>query len=220
MIVVQNPLKIVNFVIKQTEEKPTYRDAITGCNKDKWIAEMYEELKSIQQNQTWWLVALSSGHKAIGIRWVVTCKHDAKGNFTKYNVCLLANGYSHKFGFDYDETYASVIQIKHVHILFPLAAFFSLLVIHLDAKNPFFYGDSDFAIYIHQPPGFENQAHINTILLLLKSLYSLKQVPQIWYPVLYDTIIDLGFISSKFDPWLFLLPEYTPCYLRRWYSQI
>ena len=53
MIVVQNPLKIVNFVIKQTEEKPTYRDAITGCNKDKWIAEMYEELKSIQQNQTW-----------------------------------------------------------------------------------------------------------------------------------------------------------------------
>jgi len=53
MIVVQNPLKIVNFVIKQTEEKPTYRDAITGYNKDKWIAEIYEELKSIQQNQTW-----------------------------------------------------------------------------------------------------------------------------------------------------------------------
>jgi len=207
MIVVQNPPKIVNSAVKQTDEKPTYHDAITGPNKDKWIAAMYEELKSIQQNQTWRLVALPPGRKAIGVKWVLTCKHDAKGNFTKYKARLVAKGYSQEFGFDYDETYAPVVRIEHVRILFALAAFFGLPVIHLDAKNAFLHGESDFAIYIEQPPGFENHAHIDAVLLLLKSLYGLKQASRIWYLALYDAIIDLGFKSSEFDPCIFVSRE-------------
>ena len=134
-----------------------YHDAITGPNKDKWIAAMYEELKGIQQNQTWRLVTLPPARKAIGVKWVLTCKHDAKGNFTKHKARLVAKGYSQEFGVDYDD---------HMHRL-------SELNIHLDAKNAFLHGESDFAIYIQQPPCFESRAHPDAVLLL-KSLYGLK----------------------------------------------
>jgi len=116
----------------------------------------------------------------------------------------VAKGYSQQFGFDFDETYAPVVRIEHVRILFSLAAFFNLPVIHLDSKNAFLHGTSDFAIYVTQPPGFENPTCPEAVLLLLKSLYGLKQASRIWYLTLYDAIINLGFESSNFDPSIFI----------------
>jgi len=157
MIIVQNPPKIINSAVKQTDhEKPTYHEAITGPHKDRWVMAMYEELKSIQQNQTWQLVALPPDGRAIGVKWVLTCKYDAKSNFTKHKARLVAKGDSQEFGFDYDETYVPIVHIEHICILFALAAFFGLLLIHLDVKNAFLHGESGFVIYIHQPPSFKN----------------------------------------------------------------
>jgi len=204
MIVVQNAPKIVNSAVKPTDEKPTYEDAIQGPDKDKWIQAMKDGIKSIAQNQTWQLVKLPPGRKAIGVRWVLTVKRDAKGAIIKHKARLVAKGYSQQFGFDFDETYAPVVRIEHVRILFALAAFFNLPIIHLDAKNAFLHGDSDFAIYIKQPPGFENSAYSEYVLLLLKSLYGLKQASRIWYLALYDAIINLVFESSNFDPCIFI----------------
>ena len=203
MIVVQTPPKIVNSTV-QFDDKPTYEDAILGTDKNKWISAMQDEIESIERNQTWRLVKLPPGRKAIGVRWVLNVKRDAKGAIIKHKARLVAKGYSQEFGFDFEETYAPVVRIEHVRILFALAAYFNLPIIHLDAKNAFLHGDSDFAIYIQQPPGFENPAHPNSVLLLLKSLYGLKQAFRIWYLALYDAIIDLNFESSEFDPCIFI----------------
>jgi hypothetical protein len=117
---------------------------------------------------------------------------------------LVARGFSQQFGFDYDETYAPVVRIEHVRILFALAALFNLPIIHLDAKNAFLNGQSDFEIYIRQPEGFINANHPDHVLLLLKSLYGLKQASRIWYLTLYEAIMDLGFTPSEFDPCIFI----------------
>jgi len=206
MIAVQRAPKIVNSTNStvQIDDKPAYEDAIQSPNKSKWISAMRDEIRSIVQNQTWRLVNHPPGRKAIGVKWVLAVKRDAKGAILKYKARLVVKGYSQEFGFDFDETYAPVVRIEHVRILFALAAYFNLPVIHLDAKNAFLHGQSDFAIYIEQPPGFENPAHPNSVLLLLKSLYGLKQAFRIWYLALYDAIINLGFESSEFDPCIFI----------------
>jgi len=49
IIVVQKSLKIVNSALKQTDEKPTYRNAIIKYNKDKWIAAMYSDVHRSSQ---------------------------------------------------------------------------------------------------------------------------------------------------------------------------
>jgi hypothetical protein len=38
-----------------------------------------EELSSIKENETWSLVKLPRGHKAISLKWVFKLKHDEKG---------------------------------------------------------------------------------------------------------------------------------------------
>jgi hypothetical protein len=154
---------------------------MNGPDKDKWVAAMKEELESIYRNETARLVKCPRGRKLIGVKWVLTVKRDAKGKIIKHKARLIAKGYSQQFRFDYDETYAPVVGIEHVRILFALAVFFNLPIIHLDAKNAFLNGKSDFAIYIQQPDGFVDINFPEHVLLLLKSLYGLKQASRIWY---------------------------------------
>lgn len=213
MIVVQKPPQIVDYVPKfansasqPLNENPTFEEAIQGPDKDKWVTAMTEEISSIEQNETWKLVKLPPGRKPIGVKWVLTVKRDAQGNITKYKARLVAKGYSQQFGFDFDETYAPFVRIEHVRMLFTIAVLLKLDIIHLDAKNAFLNGPSDFAIYIKQPQGFinPNPKLRGYVLLLLKSLYGLKQAFRIWYLILYQAIIDLGFEPSDFDPCIFI----------------
>ncbi|MCI81149.1 ABC transporter C family member 13-like, partial [Trifolium medium] len=38
--------------------------------KERWMGAMMEEMKSLQKNQTWELVSLPKGKRAIGCKWV------------------------------------------------------------------------------------------------------------------------------------------------------
>jgi hypothetical protein len=58
-----------------------------------WRATMLEELSSIKENETWSLVELPRGHKAIGLKWVFKLKHDEQGRVVKHKARLIAKGY-------------------------------------------------------------------------------------------------------------------------------
>jgi hypothetical protein len=126
---------------------------------------MKSEIDSIRMNETWRLFKHPHGRKPIGVKWVLNIKRDAKGNIIKHKARLVAKGFSQQFGFDYDETYAPVVRINHVRILFALAVLLNIPVIHLGAKNAFLNGPSDLAIYIRQPAGFIDANHPDYVLL-------------------------------------------------------
>jgi hypothetical protein len=94
-------------------------------------------------------------------------------------------------------------------MLFAIAAQLNLPVIHLDSKNAFLHGKSDFQIYVKQPEGFVDSRHPDHVLLLLRSLYGLKQASRIWFLSLYEAIVNMGFISSDFDPCIFVSQNYS-----------
>jgi Reverse transcriptase (RNA-dependent DNA polymerase) len=99
--------------------------------------------------------------------------------------------------------YAPVVRIEHVRMLFALAVL-NFPIIQLDAKNAFLNGKSDFSIYVQQPDEFVDTNFPDHVLLLLKSLYGLKQASRIWYLTLYEAIVNLGFSVSEFDPCIFI----------------
>jgi hypothetical protein len=77
-----------------------------------WIKAMKEGMASIQQNDTWKLVKLPLGHKAIGLKWVFKVKRDEGGAIIKHKARLVAKGYVQKKGINFDEVYAPVAETK------------------------------------------------------------------------------------------------------------
>ena len=57
---------------------------------------MDQEIRSIEKNDTWKLVSLPKGHKAIAVKWVYKIKKNAKGEIEIYKTRIVAKGYSQK----------------------------------------------------------------------------------------------------------------------------
>jgi hypothetical protein len=116
---------------------------------------------------------------------------------------IIVKGYSQVTGLDFNETFAVnetfalVVRIESVRIIFALAAANDLFILHIDCKNAFLQGQSDVDIYVYQPEGFVDIQFPQKVLHLNKSLYGLKQALRIWYLFLCGVIIDLGFVALE-----------------------
>lgn len=66
-------------------------------------------------------------------------------------------------------------------ILFAIAAFFDLDINQMDVKTAFLYGSIDQLVDVHILKASKTEANRNILCELLKVLYGLKQLPQLWY---------------------------------------
>ena len=69
---------------------------------------------SIKDNDIWELVELPKGRKAVGSKWVFKAKTDPDGYVERFKACLVAQGFSQKFGLDCDETFCPVVRLESV----------------------------------------------------------------------------------------------------------
>jgi hypothetical protein len=72
------------------EEPTTFSQAE---QETSWRHAMAEEIKSIEDNNTWVLVDMPVGHRPIGLKWVYKLKKDATGAVVKHKARLVAKGY-------------------------------------------------------------------------------------------------------------------------------
>jgi hypothetical protein len=82
---------------------------------------MESEIRCLKQNGTWSLQELPEGKTAIGCKWVYKAKTDNEGNVTKYKARLVAQGFSQKFGEQYDEVFAPVAKPETFRLLLTIA---------------------------------------------------------------------------------------------------
>ena len=83
---IRGPIKIYNR-INFADEIPTpqiFQDAVSCKNLERWKNEMNKEYSSLQENNTWCLVDLPHGKKAIGSKWVYNLKKDKEGKITRF----------------------------------------------------------------------------------------------------------------------------------------
>ena len=71
-------------------------------------------------------------------------------------------------------------------------------------KNAFLHGHLKEMVYCEQPSGFIDPAAPDSVCLLQKSLYGLKQVPRAWNQRFATFICNIGFTASKSDASLFV----------------
>ena len=55
-------------LVTETEDPSSYKETIETDDSDKWAITMKQEMESLERNQTWDLMNLPKGSKAIGCR--------------------------------------------------------------------------------------------------------------------------------------------------------
>ncbi|GKB28168.1 retrovirus-related pol polyprotein from transposon TNT 1-94 [Tanacetum coccineum] len=153
----------------------TFREAAGHL---RWKEAMDAELASIKKNQTWSLVILPDGAKAIG--------------------------YAQEYGIDYTEVFAPVARMNTVRMIIAMAAQRGWGIHQLDVKSAFLHGELNEDVFVEQPQGYEVAGKEHMVYKLHKALYGLKQAPRAWFSRIEAYFTQEGFESSISEQTLFI----------------
>ncbi|MCO5566627.1 hypothetical protein L7F22_020304 [Adiantum nelumboides] len=135
----------------QHKEPTGFQEAI---GKSKWESAMDDEMDALVKNDTWDLVCLPSGKKAIGSKWVYKVKCKSDGSVERYKARLVAKGYAQTKGLDYDETFSPLAKMTTIRLVIAMASMFGWKLRQMDVNNTFLNGDLEEEVYMIQPEGY------------------------------------------------------------------
>ncbi len=135
----------------------TLDEALESSDKEKWVEAMAKEIKSLDDNKVWTLTELPKDRTPVGSKWVFKVKILADGSVERYKARLVAQGFSQKFGTDYDETFCPVIRLESLRALIALAVQNDLQIHQIDVTTAFLNGELEEEVYMKQPDGFISQ---------------------------------------------------------------
>ena len=160
------------------DEFRSYKAAMSSPDAVRWRTACNDELLSLMSNNTWELVELPLGKRAINSGWVFKVKRNSDGSVERYKARLVAKGCSQRPGVDFNEVFAPTFRPAALRLILALAAAEDLHLRSIDISSAFTYGDLEEDIYMHQPEGFQ-EGGPNKVLKLKKSLYGLKQAASV-----------------------------------------
>jgi Reverse transcriptase (RNA-dependent DNA polymerase) len=105
-------------------------------------------------------------------------KRTTDGRIERYKARLVARGFSQQHGIDYHETFAPVVRMESLRILFAIAAYEDLEIHQMDVVTAYLAGDLQEEIYMASPPGLPGAPR--KVCRLRKGLYGLKQSARVW----------------------------------------
>ncbi|GJU74759.1 putative ribonuclease H-like domain-containing protein [Tanacetum coccineum] len=150
------------------------------------------------------LVPLPDGKIAIGTKWILKNKRDAKGIVLRNKARLVAQGHRQEEGIDYNEVFAPVARIEAIRLFLAFASYMGFMVYQMDVKSAFLYGEIDEEVYVTQPNGFEDLYFPKHVYKVVKALYGLHQAPRAWYARLSTFLLKNNYRRGTIDKTLFI----------------
>jgi hypothetical protein len=184
----------------------TFLQASASPDWPLWYESMRKEYFSLSStHNAWKVVPWPVGKSVLRSMWVLKTKRDAAGRVEKLKARVVAVGSSQKKGVDYDEVFAPVVGLAAVRVLLAIAAHLGLSLRHADIEGAFLHGDLDREVHMRPPPGFHLPPGM--VLLLLRSIYGLKQSPRIFNLDLHSHLISMGFTRCPVEPCLYWIVD-------------
>jgi hypothetical protein len=166
---------------------------------------MYDDqIKSLNDNNTWDLVPRPLKSNVVGCKWVFRTKYEFDGFVERLKARLVAKGYNQLPGLDYNDTFSPVVKASTVCVVFSIALTHGWPLQQLDVKNTFLNGCLQEHVYMKQPPGYINSYFPNHVCKLKKAIYGLKQAPRSWFQRFNTFFLQLGFLCSHADTSVFV----------------
>ena len=104
-------LNDAELLLVSAEEPPTFALAERNGN---WRRAMLDEMKAIEENETWELIDSPPGRRSIGLKWVYKVKRDECSAIVKYKARLVAQGFVQHEGIDFEEVFAPVVHMESI----------------------------------------------------------------------------------------------------------
>nr|GEX85053.1 retrovirus-related Pol polyprotein from transposon TNT 1-94 [Tanacetum cinerariifolium] len=146
-----------------------------------------------------------AGQKLVSCKWLFKIKKGIEGvQKPRYKVRLVARGFTQRACIDYNEVFSSIVRHTSIRVIFALTACKDYELEQLDVKTVFLHGNLKEMIYMRQPWGYEQG---NTVFLLRKSYYGLKQSPRQWYKRFDEYMLSNGFKRSSYESCEFDMKE-------------
>jgi hypothetical protein len=145
------------------QKEPASIEAKTSPESIEWTQAMEAEMKSLKDNDVWELVKLPAGKKAVGSQWVYKVKTGPDGTRERYKARLVAQGFTQKFGSDYDQKFCPVVRQESLRVLIALSMQCGLKLHQLDVTTAFLNGNLEEEVYMTQPKGFVKQGEENLV---------------------------------------------------------
>jgi hypothetical protein len=164
---------------------------------------MIEGYWSIMNNDVWDIVPRLKGKSVVTSKWIYKIKHATDGSVEKYKEKIVAIGFSHVEGIDYEETFSPVARYTSICTVISLATYMGWRLHQMDAMTSFLNGDIEEEVYIKQPDGFMIRDQKSHVCRLKKILYGIKKAPHAWHENMDGFLIRLGFRKSVSDPNLY-----------------
>ena len=204
-------------------EPKTVNEAKQGDDLDEWHRTMKDEVKALQDNETWNLVRPPIDRDVIPGKWVYKVKLGTSGQVDKYKARYVAKGFKQVEGLDYFETLAPTCKPETFTILLQLSAKQGHVMHQFDVKTAFLHSPIEEEVYLEQPQEFVKRGSDGEKLVcrLNKSIYGLKQAANNWYKELANFLLRQGFTRSRNDHCLFPRSEaedYT--FILVWFDNI
>jgi hypothetical protein len=182
-----------------------YNEAMTKDDKVNWDKAVEEEHTRMTDHEAWTVCDREDvplGTKIITTTWAM--KKKANGT---YRARMNARGFEQVDGEHYDKTQISSpvvneITVRMIFVLICMAQWYAVL---LDVKGAFLCGNFENGenIYMEVPQGFERFYPKNTVLLLLKTIYGLKQAALAFWRELLKALLYMKYNRNKADPCLY-----------------
>ncbi|GJY79640.1 putative ribonuclease H-like domain-containing protein [Tanacetum coccineum] len=160
-----------------------------ALNDPDWVEEM-QQFKNQQE--------------AIGTKWILKNKRDARGIVCRNKARLVAQGHRQEEGIDYTEVFAPVARVEAIRLFLAFASFMGFMVYQMDVKSVFLNGKIKEEVYVTQPKGFVDPQHPKKVYKVVKALYGLHQAPRAWYATLSSFLLKNGYRRGTIDQTLFL----------------
>lgn len=190
-------------------EPNTYKQAMNSKNASEWQSAYDEEMKSLEETDTYEWAMLPNGKKCVGSRCIFKVKYKSDGKrVDRFKVRIVAKGFTQVEGVDYHETYAPVVKMTSIRVLLALVAWFDLELHQMDVKTAFLNGKLEEEVYMKPPDGVVprySQNNVPMVWRLKKALYGLKQSPRVWYHTIDAFFSSLGYQRVDGDFGLYVM---------------
>lgn len=125
---------------------------------------------------------LPDGKTAIGTKWILKNKRDARGIVVRNKARLVAQGHKQEEGIDYDEIFAPVAMVKAIRLILAFASYMGFLVFQMDVKSAFLYREIEEEVYVTQPKGFVDPQNLKMVYKVEK--HSMDFIKHQWHGML------------------------------------